>query len=140
METTGFEAKRQEALEAFVSGKDTLGRLQFGCATPRLHVVTGGVLCWSSPPITADCQPIVAYPKLGRTLHRILLVSIPDPFSFRLNIKEEKVVWLARLLADSVIGKIASYIPAPYVCAEMHMLLCVNSNKYSALQFSFKTK
>ena len=30
--------------------------------------------------ITADHQPIVSYLKLGRTLHRILLVSIPDPF------------------------------------------------------------
>ena len=53
------------------------------------------VLCWSSPPITADRQPIVAYPKLGRTLHSILLVSVPDPFSSRPNIKEEKAVWLA---------------------------------------------
>ena len=35
METTGFgplKAKQQEALEAFVSGKNMLGRLQFGCA------------------------------------------------------------------------------------------------------------
>ena len=47
--------------------------------------------------ITADHQPIVAYLKLGRTLHRLLLVSIPDPFSSRPNIKEEKAVWLARL-------------------------------------------
>ena len=54
METTGFgilKAKQQEALEEFVSGKDTLGHLQFGCATSRLHVVTGGVLCWSLPPL-----------------------------------------------------------------------------------------
>ena len=37
-------------------------------------------LCRSSPPIIADHQPIVAYHKLGRTLHRFLLVSAPYPF------------------------------------------------------------
>ena len=41
-------------------------------------------------------QPIIAYLKLGRTLHRILLVSVPDPFP-RPNIKRKKAVWLARL-------------------------------------------
>ena len=67
-------------------------------------LIDGGalILCWSSPPITAHHQPIVAYLKLGRTLHRILLVSIPDPFSSRPNIKEEKAVWLARLRAVRV--------------------------------------
>ena len=57
-------------------------------------------LCRSSTPIIADHQPIVAYHKLGRTLHRFLLVSAPDPFSSRPNIKEEKAVWLARLMAN----------------------------------------
>ena len=57
-----------------------------------------GVLCRSSPPITADRQPIVAYLKLGRMLHRILTVSIATrPFFPVPNIKEKKVVWLARL-------------------------------------------
>ena len=50
------------------------------------------LLCWSSPPITADHQPIAAYPKLGRTLHRFLLVSIPDLFSSRPNIKEKSAL------------------------------------------------
>ena len=48
--------------------------------------------------ITADCQPVIAYLKLGRTLHRILLVSIPYPFSSCSDIKEEKVIWLTRLI------------------------------------------
>ena len=37
-------------------------------------------LCRSSTPIIADHQLIVAYHKLGRMLHRFLLVSAPDPF------------------------------------------------------------
>ena len=35
-------------------------------------------------------------------LHRILTVSIPDPFFPSQNIKEKKVVWLARLALDSM--------------------------------------
>ena len=45
---------------------------------------------------TYYCRP-PANRRLPRMLHRILTVSIPDPFSSRPNIKEEKVVWLARL-------------------------------------------
>ena len=51
-------------------------------------------LCRSLPPIIADHQPIVAYHKLGRRLHRFLLVSAPDPFLARAS---RKRVWLARL-------------------------------------------
>ena len=44
----------------------------------------------SSPPIIADYQPIVAYHKLGRTLHRFLLVSTLDPFLARLRCVKKK--------------------------------------------------
>ena len=47
-------------------------------------------LCRSSPPIIADHQPIVAYHKLGRTLHRFLLVSTPDPFQRAFSARQEK--------------------------------------------------
>ena len=61
-------------------------------------------LCRSSTPIIADHQPIVAYHKLGRTLHRFLLVSAQDPFPSRPNIKEEKAVWLARLVTTLIVA------------------------------------
>ena len=40
---------------------------QFGCATNLYAPGCSLVLCWSLPPITAACQPIVTYHILGRT-------------------------------------------------------------------------
>ena len=105
-----LKAKQQEALEVFVSGRDTFVALPTGfCpANPTIiyailpsvydkirgiysknynvYIVSG---CASMNNrffsgcchlyITADPQPIIAYPKLGRWLHRILMVSVPDP-------------------------------------------------------------
>ena len=64
-------------------------------------------------PSCADCQAIVTYHKLGRTLYTRGEYT-PDHFSSHPNIKEEKVVWLVGLVSycscrTTTQGRIRSY-------------------------------